>query len=188
MQDVPDPPPSSPAIPAQAIVDWATANGQQIVMRYWLAFTVSTAVAAWVTRQLKIAFRDYLEAKHGTAYRPWYYRWVLMAVPVPIATGVGALVGLVEYVDHTAGEGAFVGLLAGIGASGTVTLFKAIRRKAAKTAGIDIESTSEDLTLEPMPAVKRGEVPTDPVVTDVPELPIGASDDIPTDKPGAEDA
>lgn len=177
MQEVPDQPPSAPAIPAQAVVDWAIANAQQIAMRYWLAFVVATAVAAWVTRQLKIAIRDYLEARHGTAFRPWWYRWVLMTVPVPIATGVGTLVGLVEYVDHSPGEGALVGLVAGISASGTVALVKAIRRKATRAAGVDIESTSEDLTLEPMPAI-RAEAITDPM----PQV-IDATTDLPTDKP-----
>lgn len=159
---------ATPSLPAQAVVDWAISNGQMIAMRYWLAFVVATAVASWVTRQIKIAIRDYLEAKTGKKNppRPWWYRWVLMAAPVPIATGVGALVGLVEYVDHTAGEGALVGLVAGISASGTVTIFKALRKKAARAAGVDIESTSEDLTLEPMPAINRSDIPTDPIVTD----------------------
>lgn len=145
---------------------WTFLSGALVAFaeRYWSAGVTCTALAYYATRGAKVAIRDYVEARGGKGYRPPWYRTVLFFTPGIVGTISGALLGQLEITPYAAGEGALAGAVAGLSASVTVTI---LRRRAAKH-GLISEHTSQDLTLEPMPAV-RSDVPTDPVVVDAPK-------------------
>jgi len=144
---------------------WAFLSGAVVafVERYWSAGLVCTALAYYGTQGLKVAIRDYVEAKGGKGYRPPWYRSALFFTPAAVGTFSGAVLGQLEATPYLAGEGAIAGLVMGLLASVTVKIVRA----RAKRHGL-IDETSQDLTLEPMPAV-RSDVPTDPVVIDPPK-------------------
>lgn len=143
---------------------WAflTGNVVPFLDHFWSLLVVCTLVPFYATRGLKVFLKDYVEARYGKGVRPFWYRTLLFMFPIVVGGVWGPTLGFMESTPYGWAEG----LQGGVVLGGACTVVVKITKRFLQKRGILDESTSQDLTIQPMPAIRSSDIPTDPIVTD----------------------